>query len=485
MATKPIKEVYTDIGGNTTVEYSDDSTRKFNVEDVVTAQVNAVTGGVAAINDTDGSAITLSPGKKRLVIFGSSNGAGVGASTYTGEPSQTNGWTSPSTSWAGLLKADLVTLGWQVWNRSMSGTGTTAAISRFYTDVAVHRPSHVIICMHPINDGLDAGLILRNTIELCRLCDSIGAVPILRGAYMTPGLTSVQLAEMLSLNQQLDKLGRHRIDHFSTLGNPSTGAFITTGFDSGDGLHPNDAGYLELYREIDQAIFLYGSSITPTIQRSGSWLCDLGNGNGRAIMVSTSTNLPKPLLAFTMRARVKGFIGAPIARAFLCATDNIDGTGIGYRLRNSTGAYGIADSGVVGTDSAINPTIEALTRDLVLRYNPVTNVLSMWIDGTQQSSGVANQPATLHRLFTFGSRGDIADAVCKGYTFSDMALWNVALSDRTITDMYRSNKLQRGGLVFAADLSNGPINTGIVSNHVPNSIFGKHAEATWAVATEI
>jgi len=46
MATKIVKEVYTDIGGNTTVEYSDDTTNKFNVADTVTASTNPVTGGL-------------------------------------------------------------------------------------------------------------------------------------------------------------------------------------------------------------------------------------------------------------------------------------------------------------------------------------------------------------------------------------------------------------------------------------------------------
>ena len=48
MATsKVIKEIVTDVGGNTTIEYSDDTTQKYNVADVVTAQVNPLTGGVA------------------------------------------------------------------------------------------------------------------------------------------------------------------------------------------------------------------------------------------------------------------------------------------------------------------------------------------------------------------------------------------------------------------------------------------------------
>jgi len=47
MATKIIKEIVTDVGGNTTIEYSDDTLQKYNVADVVTAQTNPVTGGIS------------------------------------------------------------------------------------------------------------------------------------------------------------------------------------------------------------------------------------------------------------------------------------------------------------------------------------------------------------------------------------------------------------------------------------------------------
>lgn len=49
MVTKVIKEIITDVGGNTTIEYSDDTTQKYNVADVVTAQSNPVTGGIESL----------------------------------------------------------------------------------------------------------------------------------------------------------------------------------------------------------------------------------------------------------------------------------------------------------------------------------------------------------------------------------------------------------------------------------------------------
>lgn len=46
MATKIVKEIVTDVGGNVSVEYSDDSTAKFNIADTVTAVTNPLTGGI-------------------------------------------------------------------------------------------------------------------------------------------------------------------------------------------------------------------------------------------------------------------------------------------------------------------------------------------------------------------------------------------------------------------------------------------------------
>lgn len=72
MATKVIKEIVTDVGGNTTIEYSDDTTQKYNVADVVTAQVNPLTGGITE------SVGNYSRPKKRVAIgiIGQSNERG-------------------------------------------------------------------------------------------------------------------------------------------------------------------------------------------------------------------------------------------------------------------------------------------------------------------------------------------------------------------------------------------------------------------------
>jgi len=49
MATKTVKEITTDVGGNVSVEYSDDSTSSFNLANTVTAVSNPLTGGIELI----------------------------------------------------------------------------------------------------------------------------------------------------------------------------------------------------------------------------------------------------------------------------------------------------------------------------------------------------------------------------------------------------------------------------------------------------
>ena len=46
MPVKTIKEIYTDIGGNTTVEYDNNSVLKFNVSEIVIATTEPTTGTI-------------------------------------------------------------------------------------------------------------------------------------------------------------------------------------------------------------------------------------------------------------------------------------------------------------------------------------------------------------------------------------------------------------------------------------------------------
>lgn len=194
--------------------------------------------------------------RKCLVIFGSSNGAGLGASDYFGDPSAANGYSSPSKSWAGLLEAQLKSIdsSWDVYNRSKSGSNTSTSVSRFFTDVAIYRPSHVLICTALGNESYDALNFLTNISTLVRYCEQIGAKPILRGAYPRNGMTAVQYNVSKTVNSIIESFGYPCVDNLSALDN-GTGSFYDSATYSTDGTHLTDAGQLVFLRAIDTQMF--------------------------------------------------------------------------------------------------------------------------------------------------------------------------------------------------------------------------------------
>lgn len=429
----------------------------------------------------------LTPRPKTIVVLGSSNGAGLGASTYVSDPSLANGWASPSTSWAGRLIAALqgFSSDWRLYNRSMSGTGTANAIARFWTDVAVHKPSFVILCTHPQNDSYDTATILKNTTELVRLCRSIGAIPILRGTYMGSAQTAAQYQAMLGLNRALDRLGCHRIDHFSALDDGVGGYVGGTTYQIGDGLHPTDAGYAVFFTAIDLGIFLSGGAGQTEAVWTGAWKPNVASGAG--LMVRPATGLGTNVRSFTMRARIKGQAAGASAKAFMTAYYQGDiGVASPLRLRNAAGTYDIGDNVTTFTpSSAINPTTDAGVHDLVVTYNHATNTVTAYVDGAAFATGAGvGVDATGVKAFTFGGRGETANGtVAQGYGFSDIAIWQVPLSARAIAEMYRTNRKPRASLIFEGDLGGTPSATasqGIVANSIPNGLYAEVRDATWA-----
>lgn len=408
------------------------------------------------------------PRANTLVILGSSNGAGVGASTYTSDPTGPN-WSSPSTSWAGLLTAALQggNSNWRVYNRSKSGTGTAQSIARFWTDVAPHRPSHVIICTHPLNDGLNIQTTLVNTRELVRLCRSIGAVPIVRGAYPWANPTAGEYTTALMLNRQLDGMGIWRIDHMSIL-DDGTGKNIGASGTSGgtydtDGLHLNDAGQALQFSAIDQTMFL-GGERGAVIERAGAWRVPAGVTSGSGVELSVNEGLwATGMKSCTIRARIKGPpSGGGNSKAFLCAyTAGANQTPL--RVRTVANVYDATADGTNIVTSAIDPTSGSVVSDVVLVYHRARSLFYLYINGVLIGSSTVPSPTDIVR-FGWGGRPDNAVFTTENYSFGEMNLWNVPLSGEEIGNMFLTGRKQSAGLVFDADLSGGP------RTYVPNRV---------------
>lgn len=416
------------------------------------------------------------PLPRTIVIFGSPNAAGVGASTYSVDPTEAGGWASPATSWAGKLAAALS--GWTVINRSITGTNTAMSIARFWSDVAPHRPSHVILATGIHNEGYEARTFVRGIAELCRLCDLIGAIPVIRNASVSNSMSAANYAAVKAANQQIEQMGRPVIDAMSTLDDGS-GHFVGGAtYHMGDGVHPNDAGYAALFSAIDPGLFAHGASGRMETKAQGAWRVMPAATAENAMVIDAGAGLAQPLESFTMRARIGGVAsGGATGRAFMTAY--IKGAAAPLRLRNPSGPFDLAvDTAVVAT-SAVNPAASAAVHDCVIVFRHTTGIASLYIDGALVGSAAVSGTNAAAKL-CFGSRADASSGTAAvGYRFADCQIWSVPLSGEAIADMARTGRAPRAGLVFDAVMAGAPLSH--APNAVPNGLMPALA-AVWESA---
>ena len=416
---------------------------------------------------------------KTVVILGSSDGAGRDASTYSADPAGPD-YPSPATSWAGLLTAALqaVDPAWTVYNKSISGTGTASAISRFAGEVAVYEPSHIIICPHPTNDAYDFATTLANTQTLISMCRAIGARPIVRGGYLAANPTAPQYAGMLQLNRDLDALAWPRFDHMSTL-DDGTGDFINPGTYETDGLHSNDLGHEVRYSAVDLAIILDGEGYGPREPAAGAWRVPTATTTGYdGIRLA---NMRKPLKSFTVHAKIKGSgPGGAQTKAFI---DIVSASGTYLRLINPGGATVIRDAATelmnLGVDLSNNDTARFFT----ITYNRPTNTVNAYVDGVLAGTASIATPLDATEV-VFGSRAGsgFSSFTAAGYSFTDLAVWNVPLSATEVARIAADEGMQRGGQIFRGDMSIAPAYPGNITNAARNGLTASLGFAWEAVS---
>lgn len=413
--------------------------------DITVIQQSGITKQVTL--GTLGTVLSGAPNEKTLVILGSSNAVGVGATSY-------------ALSWAGLLTTYLTNLGWTVRNVSISGMNTSTAISRFESTVAIYKPSHVILCTALHNDSYNTRTFIQNTETLITLCRNIGAIPIVRGASPLNGATTAQFQAMKNCEAQLDQLGVWRIDALSTLVDWSNGGFVGGSTYQVDGLHCSDAGYASLYSAIDKGMFIYGSADGPRQYKpSGVWKiptnvsAGIVSSDGLYLNLTNTANA-SGLKSFTQRARIGGSPAAVIAQYFSAYTAGTSQTP--SRVRSPTGAYDYVAVENGGTLAGVIPTAVSsqnyATNDCVVVWRAEVSLVYLYMNGVLQGScSIGNY--TNCGNFSWGGTPSFP---AQGFRYSDCQLWSVPLSPEQVTSMYRNNYRPTAGLMFDGVFANAP-----------------------------
>jgi len=403
--------------------------------------------------------------RKTVVIFGSSNGAGLGASTYIGDPSEANGYYSPSTSWAGLLEARIKSLDsdFVFYNRSKSGSNSSVSVERFWTDVAPYRPSHVVLCTALGNESYDVRNFLKNTATLIKYCEQIGATPILRGSYpRNAGMDADKYNSCIALNLAIEKFGYPVIDHLSILDN-GDGTFFDSATYSTDGTHLTDAGQVQFYNCIDPSFFLgtcnidyrpsgagkISDSTTSSIgiRLSAATEMILGNIDSAAASVSFNSG------ATPENSRILTLYFSPIIECYCDSLGEV-------LIRENNGTV------LLSTGSIIQPNTDYT---VLFSYSYPREIIEVFLNG--QLIGSVSKSLSGMYAATLCGRNDLPTNSPNGYTFSSACLY------RTSKDINLAGRLQNGhisysSLLFAADFNSS---TGVeyMPNLIKNNLTGQ------------
>jgi lysophospholipase L1-like esterase len=384
--------------------------------------------------------------KARIVIYGSSTASGVGASAY-------------SKSWAGLLEANLEAKGYAVFNASISGDTSQKLIDRFYRDVVPLKPDFVLIGNGIWNDGAITSVLanyIKNIKKLARMVENIGAIPLVVGIYPKDVSTGKDIFSARQFYSSMQEMGYTTFDCYSSVVNPSTGAWAA-GLSS-DGTHPVDVGHNELYNAIEPSIFDVASPEkiinTENIQAYAM------TGDTTTATTPIAIDIDDGLYSFSVGAWVKN------NNASLASVSQIGfnrGGSVNLRVRNNSGTayYSLYDE--AGTDIISSvPWNSTAWNHHAVTFSWHDKKLSYYVNGSFVGSSTAaiTTPEGIATKVTFLARGNGATE-CSGCSIALPFIYRTALLSNDIAKIYR-REFPAKSLTFLSTFREVP--AGIIEN---------------------
>ena len=313
---------------------------------------------------------------KTNLILGSSVASGGMASTY-------------ANSYAGLLTQTMAPNGWLVMNKSVWADDTSDVIARFSRDVPVG-VDEIFIGLSLGNEGLPGSpnpqaicnQFYSGISNLIAMSYQNGSLPLAGGVYPRDDFSPNEYSYLKNMVLQFNTLG---VPHVNFLGATDNGqGHWVPSLDSGDGLHPNDAGHYEMFLAIVPTVFDAYKVGKPTPQ----W----GN-RSRFVRILADPNQSAPL-SFTPGSTVHSF-------------------SMSFGVRTSaTGT--VASVTLLG--SAVQPTIEITPTHLV--YVPTNgHVVCSSVNATD---GAWHNVVLAHE-YARGQTWFYVDGVLAGTAFEQLA----------------------------------------------------------------
>ena len=274
--------------------------------------------------------------------------------------------------------------GWQVVNQSVGGDTTDRVKARFYRDEFPVHADADLIALSLGNEGL-AGAANPQTVcdhffagltNLIAMSRSNNLRPVIGNQYPKDNYSAGEYVLLKSMDLQLNTLD---VPSVNFLGATDDGAghwvkneFVNLG--SGDGTHPSDAGYYEMFLTIVPSVFEAVKLGKPTPQSGDKSHCLRLSGD--AIQTAQLSFNPTEIMhSFTMSFRVRSVTTGTVASITLPAssiqpTIEITATGLAY-----IGTSGMANNfDVTGTNGAWH--------DVVLTHQYACGKTWFYVDDT-------------------------------------------------------------------------------------------------------
>ena len=336
-----------------------------------------------------------------LSVLGSSLGKGFGSSGAAANQ-LTNG--SYLNSYAARLTATQPAYGWRVTNQSIGGDTTTAVINRFYTDEVPVGPTANLIALSLGNEGLPGAAnpqavynqFFTGITNLIAMSRSNNILPLIGKGYPRDAYSANEYTYLKRMDLQLNTLDVPSVNFLGAT-DDGFGHWVNNSFinmNSGDGIHPNDAGYFEMFLTIVPSVFeaVRQGKPPPRWGSRTNVLRILGDPAQRAPLSLDTTLMHSFSVSFRVRATGTGTVASvTLPTGTVHPTVEILPAGIAY-----IGANGVA------VNSSVNGT-NGLWHDVVIAHQYARGFTAFYVDGLLVTN-VAERLTPIH--FVLGGPGN-------------------------------------------------------------------------------
>lgn len=403
--------------------------------DVPTTQKLAFSSSFTTLNYDGFDLVKKQSDKIRVLIIGSSNAQGAGASNY-------------AKSWVSKLESYLQTKGVITRNVSIGGTSTSTTLSRLYQDVLTWNPTVVIEATALWNEGLYGGNYLAtntaidNLAKIESLCKQQG-IHFLKGPVL-PANSETDVVKKYSLSlQYANTLDAYILGDANVI---TTDKLIDPSVSVGDGVHVNDLGHLHIYQSINPYLITHHflDNRLPSTIYQGEGCCMSDTSVNKSVNAGFDLTIPTDqiLSSFSLAFQVKSTNTSSLKTLVSLSSTNAWGLQIA-----ANGTIEMVKSTMAPLSSGVTLS-NAEYSDVIFTYNALKGTCDLWINGVKKVSYAGEAVSSIPKIRLLNSLL-LGNSPGLGLCLKNVFLYKTALRDNVCKDLFKTIFPKRSLLLYA------------------------------------